>query len=120
MGRPPLKLFTLWMACVLETAIVRPPPLPSQVHHFNPGGNLPAWLVNWLAEGKPSSFVRRLEVVAQKWDAEAARVKHMPCKGRGFGEWRLVPHRSSLPSATCSCYPPPYNLGVPGIMIDLM
>ncbi|CAM9151799.1 unnamed protein product [Sphacelaria rigidula] len=58
----------------------------TMVHHFNPGGSIPAWLINWLAKGKPSSFVRRLEVVAKKWDVEAGRVKNMPCKGRGFGD----------------------------------
>lgn len=59
---------------------------PSQVHHFNPGGNVPAWLMNWLAEGKPIAFVRRLEEVAVKWDEQALTMKSMPCKGRGFGE----------------------------------
>lgn len=57
----------------------------TMLHHFNPGGSIPAWLMNWLAEGKPSSFVQRLEEVAKKWDLEAGRVKNMPCKGRGFG-----------------------------------
>lgn len=46
--------------------------------------------MNWLAEGKPSSFVQRLEEVAKKWDLEAGRVKNMPCKGRGFGESRVL------------------------------
>ncbi|CAM9502377.1 unnamed protein product [Phaeothamnion confervicola] len=36
----------------------------TMVHHFNPGGHIPAWLMNWLAEIKPVSFVQRLEAVA--------------------------------------------------------
>lgn len=47
---------------------------------------MPAWLMNWLAEGKPMAFVRRLEEVAVKWDERALTMKSMPCKGRGFGE----------------------------------
>lgn len=58
----------------------------TMVHHFNPGGNIPPWLINWLAEGKPVAFVRKLEEVAKKWDEQAALTKSMPCKGRGFGE----------------------------------
>lgn len=58
----------------------------TMVHHFNPGGNIPPWLINWLAEGKPITFVRKLEEVARKWDKQAALTKSMPCKGRGFGE----------------------------------
>lgn len=58
----------------------------TMVHHFNPGGNIPPWLMNWLAEGKPLTFVRKLEKVAEKWDKQAALSKSMPCKGRGFGE----------------------------------
>lgn len=58
----------------------------TMVHHFNPGGNIPPWLINWLAEGKPAAFVRKLEEVAKKWDEQAALTKSMPCKGRGFGE----------------------------------
>lgn len=69
-----------------------------QVHHFNPGGNVPAWLMNWLAEGKPMSFVRRLEDVAKEWDRRAAEYKSMhksmPCKGRGFGESPTLPCHS--------------------------
>lgn len=60
----------------------------TMVHHFNPGGNIPPWLINWLAEGKPITFVRKLEEVARKWDEQAALTKSMPCKGRGFGESR--------------------------------
>eukprot|EP00903_Cladosiphon_okamuranus_P005732 g5689.t1 len=56
----------------------------TMVHHFNPGGNIPPWLINWLAEGKPAAFVRKLEEVAGKWDKQAALTKSMPCKGRGF------------------------------------
>ncbi|CAN0538661.1 unnamed protein product, partial [Ectocarpus sp. 8 AP-2014] len=37
----------------------------TMVHHFNPGGNIPPWLMNWLAEGKPITFVRKLEEVAK-------------------------------------------------------
>lgn len=48
---------------------------------------MPAWLMNWLAEGKPMAFVRRLEEVAVKWDQQAASNKKMSCKGRGFGEY---------------------------------
>ncbi|CAN0342229.1 unnamed protein product, partial [Ectocarpus sp. 12 AP-2014] len=58
----------------------------TMVHHFSPGGNIPPWLMNWLAEGKPITFVRKLEEVAKKWDQQAALTKSMPCKGRGFGE----------------------------------
>ncbi|CAM9817171.1 unnamed protein product [Laminaria digitata] len=58
----------------------------TMVHHFNPGGNVPAWLMNWLAEGKPLTFVRQLEEVAAKWDEQAKRSKTMPCKGRGFAD----------------------------------
>ena len=58
----------------------------TMVHHFNPGGNIPPWLINWLAEGKPAAFVRKLEEVAEKWDKQAAQTKSMPCKGRGFGK----------------------------------
>lgn len=47
---------------------------------------MPAWLMNWLAEGKPLTFVRQLEEVAAKWDEQASRSRTMPCKGRGFGE----------------------------------
>ena len=54
---------------------------------------MPAWLINWLAEGKPVAFVRRLEDVAKQWDARAAEYKKhhrsMPCKGRGFGEFSM-------------------------------
>lgn len=60
----------------------------TMVHHFNPGGNIPPWLINWLAEGKPLTFVRKLEQVAAKWDKQAALSKSMPCKGRGFGEFQ--------------------------------
>ena len=42
--------------------------------------------MNWLAEGKPLTFVRQLEEVAAKWDDQAKRSRTMPCKGRGFGE----------------------------------
>lgn len=47
---------------------------------------MPAWLMNWLAEGKPVAFVRRLEGVAKQWDEQAAATKNMPCRGRGFGK----------------------------------
>ena len=47
---------------------------------------MPAWLMNWLAEGKPLTFVRQLEEVAAKWDEQANSSRSMPCKGRGFGE----------------------------------
>lgn len=60
----------------------------TMVHHFNPGGNIPPWLINWLAEGKPAAFVKKLEEVAGKWDEQAALTKSMPCKGRGFGEFQ--------------------------------
>ncbi|CBJ27871.1 conserved unknown protein [Ectocarpus siliculosus] len=58
----------------------------TMVHHFSPGGNIPPWLMNWLAEGKPITFVRKLEEVAKKWDRQAALTKSMPCKGRGFAD----------------------------------
>ncbi|CAN0389952.1 unnamed protein product, partial [Ectocarpus fasciculatus] len=58
----------------------------TMVHHFSPGGNIPPWLMNWLAEGKPITFVRKLEEVAKKWDKQAALTKSMPCKGRGFAD----------------------------------
>ncbi|CAB1117652.1 unnamed protein product [Ectocarpus sp. CCAP 1310/34] len=58
----------------------------TMVHHFSPGGNIPPWLMNWLAEGKPITFVRKLEEVAKKWDQQAALTKSMPCKGRGFAD----------------------------------
>ncbi|CAM9672105.1 unnamed protein product [Scytosiphon promiscuus] len=70
----------------------------TMVHHFNPGGNIPPWLINWLAEGKPLTFVRKLEKVAEKWDQEAALSKSMPCKGRGFAD---KPCAFLLPSADC-------------------
>ena len=57
-----------------------------QVHHFNPGGGVPAWLINRLAEGKPLAFVQRLEKVAAKWDGQAKTTKGVPYDGGGFGE----------------------------------
>lgn len=80
--------------CCKSTKSITLSPHP-QVHHFNPGGNVPAWLMNWLAEGKPMAFVRRLEDVAMKWDERALTTKNMPCKGRGFGE--SFPRFSLLP-----------------------
>ncbi|CAM9975985.1 unnamed protein product [Laminaria digitata] len=58
----------------------------TMVHHFNPGGSVPAWLINRLAEGKPLTFVQRLEKVAAKWDGQAKTAKGVPSDGKGFGE----------------------------------
>lgn len=57
-----------------------------QVHHFNPGGGVPAWLINRLAEGKPLAFVQRLEKVAAQWDGQTKTTKGLLSDGAGFGE----------------------------------
>lgn len=57
-----------------------------QVHHFNPGGGVPAWLINRLAEGKPLAFVQRLEKVAAQWDGQTRTTKGLLSDGAGFGE----------------------------------
>ncbi|CAM9466013.1 unnamed protein product, partial [Hapterophycus canaliculatus] len=82
----------------------------TMVHHFNPGGNIPPWLMNWLAEGKPLSFVRKLEKVAEKWDKQAALSKSMPCKGRGFAD---KPCAFLLPTVDCREQGDPSILGGP-------
>ena len=57
-----------------------------QVHHFNPGGGVPAWLINRLAEGKPLAFVHRLEKAAAQWDGQSKTTKGVLSDGGGFGE----------------------------------
>lgn len=57
-----------------------------QVHHFNPGGGVPAWLINRLAEGKPMAFVKRLEKVAAQWDGQSKTTKGVLSDVGGFGE----------------------------------
>lgn len=61
----------------------------TMVHHFNPGGNIPVWFVNWLAEIKPVTFLGALTTVAQQFDELALRYggkKGYSCGDRGFGD----------------------------------
>ncbi|CAM9364998.1 unnamed protein product [Chrysoparadoxa australica] len=56
----------------------------TMVSHFNPAGGIPQWLINWLAEIKPASFMKSLEKVSQRYDRQIQGKKN-PCKGRAFG-----------------------------------
>ncbi len=53
-------------------------------HRFDPGGAIPPWLVNWLAEMKPAGFVSSIAVTAKKYDSLAEKVGSHPCRGRSF------------------------------------
>ncbi len=53
-------------------------------HRFDPGGSIPPWLVNWLAEMKPAGFISSVSSTAEEYDALAERLGSHPCRGRSF------------------------------------
>ncbi len=53
-------------------------------HRFDPGGSIPPWLVNWLAEMKPAGFISSVYSTAKQYDALAEKLGSHPCHGRSF------------------------------------
>jgi START domain len=51
----------------------------TMVGHYNPGGGVPAWVMNQLAARNPASFIDALSRVAQQFDTVAAQ--HIGKKG---------------------------------------
>eukprot|EP00953_Heterococcus_sp_UTEX-ZZ885_P040354 20635-Heterococcus_DN1.PRE.8 len=51
----------------------------TMVGHYNPGGGVPAWVMNQLAARNPASFIDALSRVAKQFDAVAAQ--HIGKKG---------------------------------------
>jgi START domain len=51
----------------------------TMVGHYNPGGGVPAWVMNQLAARNPASFIAALSRVAKQFDAVAAQ--HIGKKG---------------------------------------
>jgi hypothetical protein len=71
----------------------------TMMHRFNPGGTIPTWLVNWLAEMKPASFIGAVAHTARRYDSLTMEDGSHPCQARRFDappcQWLQTPGGTS-------------------------